>query len=105
VAGYFRDPAIADRMTPFRVTGRTRDAVWASLGQYDLREPIRTTFPVGTAPPTLVLHGTDDPLPLDASRALAELLDAPLVTLTTGHAPHVEAPTEFVETLDPFLPR
>ena len=104
VAGYFRDPAMADRLTPFRVTGRTRDAVWASLGRYDLRESIRTTFPTGTAPPTLVLQGTDDPLPLEASRALAELLDAPLATLATGHAPHVEAPAEFVQTLDPFLP-
>src|SRR5881628_1145126 len=50
VAGYFRDPSHAREMTPFRVTERTRKAVWESLGNYDLRQRIRQTFPNGTAP-------------------------------------------------------
>src|SRR5439155_14822500 len=40
VAGYFRDPSRATEMTPFRVTERTRRAVWNSLGDYDLRDRI-----------------------------------------------------------------
>lgn len=105
VAGYFRNPTLAEQMTPFRITGRTRDAVWRSLGDYDLRERVRSTFPPGTAPLTLVVHGIHDPLPIAASQQLAALLGARLVTLDTGHAPHVEATAEFVQALDAFLPR
>jgi pimeloyl-ACP methyl ester carboxylesterase len=88
-----------------RETGRTRDAVWQSLGRYDLRPRLRSTFPPGTAPRTLVVQGTDDPLPIAASQELAGLLAARVVTLETGHAPHVEATADFVRTLDAFLPR
>ena len=38
VAPYFHDPALARDLTPFRVTGRTQQEVWASLGDFDLRE-------------------------------------------------------------------
>jgi len=37
VAGYFADPERARDLTPFRVTGRTQDAVWKSLETFDLR--------------------------------------------------------------------
>ena len=37
VAGYFRDFRNAKNLTPFRVTARTQQAVWESLGTYDLR--------------------------------------------------------------------
>ena len=37
VAPYFHDPARARDLTPFRVTGRTQQEVWASLGDFDLR--------------------------------------------------------------------
>src|SRR2546429_6068388 len=66
VAGYFRDPSRAREMTPVRVTERTRQAVWESLGTYDLRPRIRQTFPNGTAPRALLLHGIYDPMPLEA---------------------------------------
>ena len=39
VAPYF-DPARARDLTPFRVTGRTQQEVWATLGNYDLRPAI-----------------------------------------------------------------
>src|SRR6266480_1746497 len=68
VAGYFRDPSRAREMTPFRVTERTRQAVWESLGTYDLRPRIRQTFPNGTAPRALLLHGIYDPMPLERAR-------------------------------------
>lgn len=105
VAGYFHDPSRAREMTPFRVTERTRRAVWDSLGEYDLRERIRHTFPDGAAPRALLLHGIYDPMPIEAARETAALLSTGVVELATGHAPHVEATEEFVRVLDGFLPR
>lgn len=105
VAGYFRDPGIAPQLTPFRVTRRTEQAVWDSLGQYDLRERIRATFPAGYAPPALVVAGAFDPLPIEAARELGVLLGASVVELATGHVPHVEATDEFARVLDGFLPK
>lgn len=105
VAGYFRDPSQAREMTPFRVTARTQQAVWDSLGRYDLRDRIRQTFPDGTAPRSLLVHGIYDPMPIDSARETAALLGAGVFELATGHAPHVEATEQFVEALDPFLPR
>lgn len=104
VAGYFRDPRRASELTPFRVTERTQRAVWDSLGAYDLRERIRQTFPSGTAPRSLVVHGVYDPMPLEAARETAVLLGAGVLELAAGHAPHVEATEDFVGALDAFLP-
>ncbi len=105
VAGYFRDPRRAAEMTPFRVTERTRRAVWDSLGKYDLRDRLRQTWPDGTAPRSLLLHGIYDPLPLESARETAALLHTGVLELATGHAPHVEATEDFVRGLDGFLPR
>src|SRR5436309_3206831 len=104
VAGYFRDPSRAKTMTPFRVTERTRKAVWESLGQYDLRNRIRQTFPNGTAPRSLLLHGTYDPMPIAAARETAGLLSTGVIELATGHAPHVEAREAFERVLAAFPP-
>src|SRR5206468_3171996 len=41
VAGYFKDPSRAKELTPFRVVARTQQAVWQSLGNYDLRDRLR----------------------------------------------------------------
>jgi len=104
VAGYFRDFHDATRLTAFRVAARTQQAVWESLGQYDLRlqlQAVTSRFPI---PPSLILHGTFDPLPIAGSRELAALLQARLKELPVGHCPHVEATNEFVRTLDEFLP-
>jgi pimeloyl-ACP methyl ester carboxylesterase len=92
-------------MTPFRVTERTRRAVWESLGPYDLRERIRRTFPSGTAPRSLVVHAIYDPMPLESARETAALFGTGVIELATGHAPHVEATEDFVRALDAFLPR
>jgi proline iminopeptidase len=103
VAGYFRDPAEARNLTPFRVTARTQEAVWSSLGEFDLRPRLRdlpSRFPL---PPSLILHGAFDPIPIEASRELAGLLHAEMVELPVGHCPHVEATEEFVAALDAFL--
>jgi proline iminopeptidase len=103
VAGYFHNPALARDMTPFRVTERTRRAVWESLGEYDLRDRIRETFPNGAAPRSLLVHGVYDPMPLESARETAALLSTGVVELATGHAPHVEATEAFVRAVDGFL--
>jgi proline iminopeptidase len=105
VAGYFRDFADVQHLTAFRVTGRTQEAVWASLGEYDLRPRIGEVVSRFPNPASRVLHGTYDPVPIAGSRELAGLLRADFVELPTGHCPHVEATDEFVRTLDNFLPR
>lgn len=101
VAGYFHDPERVRGLTAFRVTGRTQQEVWASLGDFDLR-PRLPSLRV----PALVLHGSDDPIPWASARALADLLGAEFHLLADcGHVPHVEATDAFVRLLDGFLPR
>ena len=104
VAGYFKDPSRAKELTPFRVTARTQQAVWQSLGSYDLRDRLRGTFPKGRTPRAVVVHGVYDPLPIEAARETAALLDTGVIELATGHAPHVEATEDFVRALNGFLP-
>ncbi len=100
VTGYFHDPDRSRDLTPFRITGRTQQAVWESLGEYDLRPSLASLrFPA------LVVHGTDDPIPLESVRELADLLGAAFIPIPDcGHVPYVEAPEAFVAALDPFLP-
>ncbi len=101
VAPYFRDPERAKDLTPFRVTGRTQDEVWRSLGDYDLTselERIRV--------PSLVMYGRHDPIPLWSAEDTARRLNAQLVVLEeSGHVPYVEETSRFVAVLDQFLPR
>lgn len=99
VAGYFADPARATGLTPFRVTGRVQQSVWASLGDYDVR-PLLS----GVRCPTLIVHGRQDPVPLASSEEAARLLDAELVVLDDcGHVPYVEQPDALFAAIDRFL--
>lgn len=101
VAGYFHDWTMARRLTPFRITGRTQQAVWDSLGDYDLRDRVATLVI-----PSLVVHGLDDPIPAEAAETVASLLRAELVWIPQcGHVPYVEAPDAFEAALDRFLPK
>ncbi|HEV8455083.1 MAG TPA: alpha/beta fold hydrolase [Gemmatimonadales bacterium] len=101
VAPYFYDPARARDLTPFRVTGRTQQEVWSSLGNYDLRPAL-----AGLDVPAIVLQGEDDPIPLEATRTVARLLKAELHLLPRcGHVPYIEAHEEFVRLLEGFLVR
>jgi proline iminopeptidase len=100
VAPYFSNPARARELTPFRVTGRTQQEVWSSLGDYDLRPALAQL-----SLPAIVLHGEDDPIPLDTAATVARLLQAEFHALPhCGHVPYVEAPGDFVSLLDDFLP-
>ncbi len=103
VAGYFKDFHDAKNLTAFRVNARTQQAVWDSLGDFDLRGRLGT-LPL-PAPRSVIVHGTADPIPIAGSRELAGLLGAGLVELDCGHCPHVEATEQFVSALDGFLPR
>lgn len=105
VAGYFRDPAQARHLTPFRVTGRTQDAVWESVAATDLRAELEELAELCI--PALVLHGRHDAIPLEAAERVAEqLCDARLEVLEqSGHVPHVEEFDTFLRVLDEFLPR
>jgi proline iminopeptidase len=99
VAAYFHDPERARDLTPFRVTGRTQQEVWASLGDYDLRPPLQQL-----RIPALILQGESDPIPIESPRTLAHLLGADLHILPKcGHVPYVEAFDEFVRLVDGFL--
>lgn len=101
VAPYFRDPERAADLTPFRVTGRTQDEVWRSLGDYDLTgdlERVRV--------PALVVHGRHDPIPLWSAEDTTRRLAAQLVVFEeSGHVPYVEETARFVSVLDQFLPQ
>ncbi len=79
--------------------------MWDSLGEYDLRDRLRSYPSPVPRPPSLVVHGSFDPIPIAGSRELAQLLGADFVELPVGHCPHVEATEEFVRALDGFLPR
>ncbi len=101
VAGYFAHPARARGLTPFRVTGRTQQAVWSSVGDYDLRDKLASL-----SIPALVLHGQHDAIPVSSAEETASLLGAELVVFEhSGHVPYVEEPHKFVAALHAFLPQ
>jgi len=102
VAGYFKEPARASNLTPFRVAARAQQAVWQSLEGMDLRPRLHEI-----AAETLVLHGRFDPIPLGASEELvAALPQARLVVFEdSGHALYAEETERFARELDAFLPK
>jgi proline iminopeptidase len=99
VSSYFVDPRRALELTPFVVKQAVEDAIWRSLGDYDLRPALR-----GLDLPSLVVHGLDDVIPVETARATADALGAGLVTLPAcGHVPYVEAPAPLFAALGHFL--
>jgi proline iminopeptidase len=99
VAGYFAEPERALGLTPFVVKQSAEDAVWRSLGDYDLRPSLR-----GLGLPAFVAHGDEDPIPLDTARATADALGAEFVAIARcGHVPYVEAPDALLPPLRRFV--
>ncbi len=104
VAGYFADPAKAQDLTPFRVTGRVQQSVWESLGEFDLLPDLRRVGQMHI--PSLVVHGRQDPIPLASSEAAASALGAETRWLDDcGHVPYVEQPGPLFATVRDFLDR
>jgi proline iminopeptidase len=105
VAGYFKDPDRARELTPFRVTGRTQEAVWESVAQSDLRVELDELSDLCI--PALVVHGRHDPIPLETAEHIADLLCAADLEVLddAGHVPHVEEFDAFIRALDEFLPK
>ena len=101
VAGYFSHPSRARELTPFRVTGRVQQSIWDSLGDFNLVAALRDVHC-----PALVVHGRQDPIPLDSAAAVAEALQAGLVVLDDcGHVPYVEQPEALFGAIRAFLDR
>jgi len=99
VAGYFANPLLAADLTPFVVQQRVEEAVWKSLEGYDLGMSLRALDI-----PSLVIHGEEDPIPVDTARRTAELLRAELIVLPhCGHVPYVEAPGPTLAALRRFI--
>ncbi len=99
VAGYFVDPKRALELTPFMVRDRAERGVWDSLAGYDLR-PRLPSLRV----PTLILHGAEDPVPIEGSRETARLSGATLIELPRcGHAPYIEGGEAFFDAARAFL--
>jgi proline iminopeptidase len=101
VAGYFADPRAARDLTPFRVTARVQQSTWDSLGDFDLTSALRDV-----RSPALVVHGKQDPIPLESSAAVADALGSGLVVLDDcGHVPYVEQPEALFRAVRGFLDR
>jgi len=101
VAGYFADPGAARDLTPFRVTGRVQTSVWDSLGDFDLLVPGRLD---SVHVPALVVHGRQDPIPLESSEKTARALGARFVPIEgSGHVPYVEQPEALFDAIRSFL--
>jgi proline iminopeptidase len=101
VAPYFKEPKHAVGTKRFLISARAREAVWRSLGEYDLTEDL-THLDIQA----LVLHGRHDPIPLESAERTASLLGSRLeVFENSGHLPQVEEYNRFVRTVDDFLPR
>jgi pimeloyl-ACP methyl ester carboxylesterase len=69
-------------------------------GQYDWRAVASSI-----KAPTLVIHGSEDLIPLESSAEWAEAIpNARLEVITgSGHYPHLEAPDTFFDLVDSFL--
>ena len=99
VAGYFADPDRVHDLTAFRVMSRVQQSVWDSLDGVDLRPALREI-----RVPTLVVHGRQDPIPLESSEEVASALGARLVVLDDcGHVPYVERPAPLFAAVRTFL--
>ena len=97
----FSQPEKVSDLTPFRVTGRTQQAVWDSLEGFDLR-PRLGEIQV----PTLVVAGAHDrSVTTERAREAADALPQAslLVMKKSGHYPFVEEGAAFASGVLDFL--
>lgn len=88
------DPRTAQNM------GKVASLVMGPLGAYDMWNVVASI-----RVPTLIVHGTADPMPLDMPRELARTIPgAQLVVLEdVGHFPYIEKPNETYAAINEFL--
>ncbi|HEX5580119.1 MAG TPA: alpha/beta hydrolase [Gemmatimonadaceae bacterium] len=99
VAGYFADPRRATNLTPFRVMGKVQQSIWESLAFFDLASDLETV-----RCPGIIVHGRQDPIPMESSRIASRQLGVKLVELDDcGHVPYVEQPEKLFAALRGFL--
>jgi len=99
LAPYLKNPKHSYSIAPFQISHRVREAVWRSLGDYDLTDELSRL-----SVPTLVIHGQFDPIPLSSSQQIATLLASQLeVFEDSGHMPFFEEPERFAEIAEEFL--
>lgn len=99
VAAYFARPESARDLTQFRVTGRVQDAVWASLGDFDVVSQLESLHI-----PAFFVHGRHDPIPLESTERASRAMHARLLVLeASGHVPYVEQPAALFGAIEQFL--
>jgi proline iminopeptidase len=109
IKGYLHNPADAARMrgdlcaapaAALRNFSNINRAVMSSLGAFDLRPQL-----AAVKAPTLVVHGTSDPIPMASAREwAASLPDGRLLVIEqSGHFPFVERPEAFFPAATAFL--
>jgi len=100
LAPYLKDPHRSVGIEPFRIRHRVREAVWRSLGKYDLTDAISEL-----SIPALVVHGRSDLIPVTSSQQIASLLGAQLeIFEDSGHIPFWEEEDRFLAVVGAFLP-
>jgi len=76
-----------------------QQSIWQSLGDYDILPALETV-----QVPAFVVHGRQDPIPLESSQATARALGTGCVVLEhCGHVPYVEALEQLYPPLQAFL--
>ena len=99
---WFSDADMALRFTLPRVVNETGAAVLARLRaqHYDWRREL-----TAIRAPALVIHGSDDPLPVETAFQLVSLIpdSIPAVIPDAGHMPFWEAPDVFFPLVESFL--
>ncbi|MGQ0766553.1 MAG: alpha/beta fold hydrolase [Gemmatimonadota bacterium] len=107
---FFADPAALSRSRGDFCAGTTESRrnklqgvdrfTMASIGNWDWRG-VMASLPLRT----LIIHGTEDPIPLATAEEWAVTLpNARLLTLpNVGHFPYLEAPDRFFAAIDTFL--
>jgi proline iminopeptidase len=106
---YFYDRKVLADLSPIetspanaRVAFQVNQAIWDSLGDYDLHQAL-TTLEI----PTLIIHCNIDPVPIEGAQHIHEALpDSEFVQLKRcGHFPFIDNPRPFFEQLSAFLSR
>ena len=100
---YFGDPARAPAMPPLRFA-TNGGATWTSIQAHFKARTLEQALP-GLSVPTLIIHGSRSPIPLEQARRMAALLpDATLVVHEgRGHWAWLEEPGFVRAQLEGFL--